>query len=125
MTRRVWDVFVFSLLGGSRFWAESGRLRKVIIGLNNNGLGATWQTNLSFHSRSFVLTSEPTSRAEVAVIKGTEAAERTLNDFDGCQTEESRRAGWRYFLEKTDLRPGMDPEKATKLRQVRFDLQES
>jgi hypothetical protein len=41
MTRRVWDVFVFSLLGGSRFWTESGRLRKVIIGLNNNGLSAT------------------------------------------------------------------------------------
>jgi hypothetical protein len=61
----------------------------------------------------------------VAVIKGTEAAERTLNDFDWCQSEENRRAGWRYFLEETDLRPGMDPEKATKLRQVRLDLQES
>jgi hypothetical protein len=31
----------------------------------------------------------------------------------------------RFFLEATDLCPGMDPEKATKLRQVRFDLQES
>jgi len=61
----------------------------------------------------------------VAVIKGTEAAERTLNDFDCYQSEENRRAGWRYFLEETDLRPGMDPEKATKLRQVRLDLQES
>jgi len=61
----------------------------------------------------------------VAVIKGTEAAERTLNDFDWCQSEENRRAGWCYFLEETNLRPGMDPEKATKLRQVRLDLQES
>jgi hypothetical protein len=60
----------------------------------------------------------------VSVIKGIEAAQRTLNDFDWCQGEENRRVGWRYFLEKTDLPPGMDPEKATTLRQVRFDLQE-
>jgi hypothetical protein len=61
----------------------------------------------------------------VAVIKGIEVAQRTLDDFDWRQGEENRSAGWRYFLEETDLRPGMDPEKATKLRQVRFDLQES
>ncbi len=61
----------------------------------------------------------------VSVIKGIEAAQRTLNDFDWCQSEDNRRAGWRYFLEETDLRPGMEPEKATRLRQVRFDLQES
>jgi hypothetical protein len=61
----------------------------------------------------------------MAVIKGTEAAERILNDFDCCQGDDNRRAGWRYFLEVTDLRSGMDPEKATKLRQVRLDLAES
>jgi hypothetical protein len=61
----------------------------------------------------------------VAIITGVEAAKRTLANFNWCQTEENRRAGWRYFLEKTDLRPGMDPERATKLRQVRFDLRES
>jgi hypothetical protein len=60
----------------------------------------------------------------MAVIKGTESAERTLNDFDWCQGDDNRRAGWRYFLEATDLPPGMDPVKAIKLRQVRFDLQE-
>ena len=61
----------------------------------------------------------------VAVIKGIDVAQRTLDDFGWSQSEENRRAGWRYFLEATDLRPGMDPEEATKLRQVRFDLQES
>jgi hypothetical protein len=61
----------------------------------------------------------------VAVIKGIEAAQRSLNDFDWCQSEENRKVGWRHFLEETDLQPGMDPEKATKLRQVRLDLQES
>jgi len=61
----------------------------------------------------------------VAVVKGIEVARRTLKDYDWCQSEENRSAGWRYFLEETDLRPGMDPAKATKLRQVRLDLQES
>jgi|SRR5580700_4755764 hypothetical protein len=57
----------------------------------------------------------------MAVIKGTEAAEKTLKDFDWFQSDDNRRAGWRYFLEETDLRSGMDPEKATKLRHVRLD----
>jgi hypothetical protein len=61
----------------------------------------------------------------LAVIKGIEAAQTILDDFDWRQSEENRCAGWRHFLEETELRPGMDPEKATKLRQVRFDLQES
>jgi hypothetical protein len=60
----------------------------------------------------------------VAVIKGIKVAQRTLDEFDWGQSDDNRRTGWRYFLEETDLRPGMDPEKATKLRQVRLDLQE-
>lgn len=60
----------------------------------------------------------------LAVIRGVDAAQKTLKDFDWCQDDENRRAGWRYFLEETDLRPGTDPETATQLRQVRLDLQE-
>jgi hypothetical protein len=61
----------------------------------------------------------------VGVVKGIKSAQKTLDNFDGCQSEENRRAGWRYFLEKTDLPPGIDPERATTLRQVRLDLQEA
>jgi hypothetical protein len=61
----------------------------------------------------------------VAVVKGSESGQRTLNDFEWCQSQEERSAGWRYFLEETDLEPGIDPEKATRLRQLRLDLQES
>ena len=48
----------------------------------------------------------------VAVIKGMEAAQRTLNDFDWCQSAEHPREGWRYFLEETNLQPGMDPRQS-------------
>ena len=61
----------------------------------------------------------------VAVVNGTESAQRALNDFEWCQSQEDRGSGWRYFLEETDLQPGMDAAKATRLRQLRFDLQES
>jgi hypothetical protein len=83
-------------------------------------------TNKSEFSFAVVRFNEQTyqSGGVVAVIKGTTAAERTLNDFDWCLSEENRRAGWRYFLERTHLRPGMDPEQATELRQRLLDLQE-
>src|ERR1035441_4984485 len=61
----------------------------------------------------------------MAVIKGRGNAETKMGHFEGGQSKEDRNVGWRYFLEKTDLKPGMDPEKATKLRQERLDLRES
>jgi len=51
----------------------------------------------------------------MAVIKGRGSAEARVGQLEGGQSEEDRHAGWRYFLEKTDLKPGMDPEKATRL----------
>jgi hypothetical protein len=61
----------------------------------------------------------------MAIIKGREKAEVTVQGFESGQSREDCRAGWGYFLEKTDLRPGMDPQKATSLRQLRLDIRES
>jgi hypothetical protein len=97
----------------------------IFAGTNNaSGCGMRDKSEASF---AVVRFNERTyqSGGVLSVIKGIDAAQRTLNDFDWCLSEENRRVGWRYFLEETDLRPGMDPEKATKLRQVRFDLQEA
>jgi hypothetical protein len=84
-------------------------------------------TNKSDRSFAIIRFNEKTyiSGGVMAVVKGTESAQRTLNDFEWCQTQEDRSAGWRYFVEETDLQPGIDPAKATKLRQIRLDLQES
>jgi hypothetical protein len=59
------------------------------------------------------------------VIKGRTTAESALNQFERSQTSEDRHAGWRYFLEKTDLRAGMNPAEATTLRQMRLEVRES
>jgi len=61
----------------------------------------------------------------LAVVDGIENAQRALNEFEWGQSPEDRRAGWRFFLEESDLPPGTDPAKATKLRQLQLDLQES
>jgi hypothetical protein len=61
----------------------------------------------------------------VAVVKGLDQAESTVQQFDRSQSAEDRHAGWRYFLEKTDLKPGMDPEEATHRRQMKLELRES
>jgi hypothetical protein len=59
------------------------------------------------------------------VVKGRTQAEGTLIKFETGQGSEDRHAGWRYFIEKTDLKVGMDPAIATKLRQTRLEMRES
>ncbi|GAC1435291.1 MAG: hypothetical protein NVS1B11_34850 [Terriglobales bacterium] len=61
----------------------------------------------------------------VAVIKGKVNAESTVQQYERGQASEDRHAGWRYFLEKTDLKAGMDPQEATTLRQMRLEVRES
>jgi len=61
----------------------------------------------------------------MAVIKGREQAQSIVTQFERSQTGEDRHIGWRYFMEKTDLRVGMDPGEATNLRQSRLEMRES
>jgi hypothetical protein len=61
----------------------------------------------------------------VGVVKGKENAQTRVLQFETGQSSEDRHAGWRYFLELTDLRPGMNPEEATNLRQTRLEVRES
>jgi hypothetical protein len=70
-----------------------------------------------------LLTYEP--GGVMAIIKGRGKAEATVAQFESEQSREDRFAGWGYFLETTDLQPGMDPQKATSLRQTRQDVIES
>jgi len=61
----------------------------------------------------------------MAIIKGRGKAEVTVEHFESEQSREDQFAGSGYFLERTDLRPGMDPQKATSVRQMRMDICES
>jgi len=65
------------------------------------------------------------SAGVMAVVRGHAAAETLLRDFEWGQNEEDRYAGWRYFLEESELEAGMDAGRATKLRQLQLDRREA
>lgn len=59
------------------------------------------------------------------VVKGRDNAEIRVKHFETGQSSEDRHAGWRYFVEKSDLKAGMDPAEATNLRQMKLEIRES
>lgn len=61
----------------------------------------------------------------VAVMQGRSSAELTVTQLEQAQPSDDRQVGWRYFVEKSDLKVGMDPQEATKLRQTRLEVRES
>ena len=50
----------------------------------------------------------------MAVVKAHATAEHLLRDYEFGQSDQDRHNGWRYFLEETDLVPGMNADEATK-----------
>src|SRR5437899_9203390 len=74
---------------------------------------------IRFNSRTYE------SGGVMAVLKAHTAAEHLMRDYEFGQSEEDRYNGWRYFLEETDLAPGMNADEATKLRQGRLERRES
>ncbi len=65
------------------------------------------------------------SAGVVEVIRGLQSAEIALRKFEEWQSSADRLEGWRYFFEKTGLKPGMDPAEATNLRQTDLEIRES
>ena len=61
----------------------------------------------------------------VLVVKGRDNADIRVKHFETGQSSEDRHAGWRYFVEKSDLKAGMDPAEATNLRQMKLEMRES
>ena len=59
------------------------------------------------------------------MIKGKQHAESTLLKLEACQDSSDRHAGWRYFIEKSDQMPGIDPAEATRQRQKELEVRES
>jgi len=67
----------------------------------------------------------PRSAGVVAVVRGKRQAESELENFEDSQNSSDRHEGWRYFIEKTDLRAGTDPVKATEHRQAELEGREA
>ena len=61
----------------------------------------------------------------VAVVGGRHNAESELKKFEDSQDSSDLHEGWRYFIEKTNLKAGTDPTEATQRRQADLDGRES
>jgi len=65
------------------------------------------------------------SAGVVAVVRGKQSAESELKRFEASQDSSDRHEGWRYFIEKTEQKAGIDPTEATLRRQQDLDVRES
>ena len=63
--------------------------------------------------------------AVVALIRGRANAESAMAEMQRVQESSDWVAGWRYFLEHTDLNPGMDLQRATRAREALFQEREA
>ena len=65
------------------------------------------------------------SAGVVEVVRGKQNAESALKNLEASQPSADRHEGWRYFIEKTDLKVGTDPTEATHRRQAELENRES
>jgi hypothetical protein len=100
-------------------------LSVALIELLPNGFLLT--TNDSSTSYAIICYNIRTYRSAgvVAVIGGRHQAELELKKFEEAQDPSDRHEGWRYLLDKTDLKAGTDPAEATLHRQAELEKRES
>ncbi len=65
------------------------------------------------------------SAGVVAVVRGKQKAELALKQFEDQRSSSDHHEGWRYFIEKTEIAAGTDPNEATHRRQAALELRES
>jgi len=61
----------------------------------------------------------------VAVVGGRHNADSELKKFEDSQDSSDRHEGWRYLIERTNLKAGTDPAEATRHRQAELEARES
>ena len=59
------------------------------------------------------------------MVKGKQNAESRVQKLEAWQSSSDHHEGWRYFVEKTDLKAGTDPTEATQQRQAELEGRES
>ena len=67
---------------------------------------------------SSAITFGPTGPPERVVLSGRHNAESELKKFENFQDFSDRHEGWRYLIDRTNLKAGTDPAEATRHRQA-------
>jgi hypothetical protein len=65
------------------------------------------------------------SAGVIEVVRGRQNAESAARKFEASQGSADHHEGWRYFIEKTEMKAGTDPTVATERRQAELEVRES
>ena len=65
------------------------------------------------------------SAGVLVVVSGKATAESEVKRLEECQDSSHRQDGWRYFIEKIDLKAGTHPTEANQHRQAELEMRES
>src|SRR5215472_16554309 len=64
------------------------------------------------------------SAGVLAVVRGKYSAESEMRKLQDSQDSSDRHEGWRYFIEKSNLKAETDPAEATQRRQAELERRE-
>jgi hypothetical protein len=105
--------------------ANSLTTPRSFLGTQRNGISLTRDDLTSSYAiiRHNIRTYR--SAGVVVVVSGRHSAESELKKFEDSQDSSDRHEGWRYFIEKTNLKAGTDPVEATQRRQAELEGRES
>ena len=59
------------------------------------------------------------------MVSGRRNAESELKKLEDFQDSSDRHEGWRYLIDRTELKAGTDPAEATRHRQAELEARES
>lgn len=59
------------------------------------------------------------------MVSGRHNAESELKKLEDFQDSSDRHEGWRYIIDRTELKAGTDPAEATRHRQAELEARES
>jgi hypothetical protein len=105
--------------------ANSSTTPRSFLGTQRNGISLTRDDLTSSYAiiRHNIRTYR--SAGVVVVVTGRHSAESELKKLEDSQNSSDRHEGWRYFIEKTNLKAGTDPAEATQRRQTELEGRES
>jgi hypothetical protein len=104
---------------------ELSTIARSFLGTLRNGLPLTRDDLTSSYAIVRYNSRTYRSAGVVAVVSGRHNADSELKKFEDSQDSSDRHEGWRYLIDRTNLKAGTDPAEATRHRQAELEARES
>lgn len=105
--------------------AKPSTISRSFLCIQRNGLFLTRDDLTSSYAIVRYNSRTYRSAGVVAVVSGRRNADSELKKFEDSQGSLDRLEGWRYLIDRTNLKAGTDPAEATRHRQAELEARES